>query len=60
MRIRHAPLLLSTTTESIATGAGRCGYASPSYFSNCFRDAMLMSPSQYRERLLAGFLATPY
>lgn len=59
LRLRHATMLLSTTFESIGTIAERCGFASTSYFSNCFRRATVVSPREYRDRLLGGYFGTP-
>ncbi|WP_053202876.1 helix-turn-helix transcriptional regulator [Jiangella muralis] len=59
LRIRHATMLLSTSLDSVSRIAERCGFSSPSYFSNCFRRATLMSPREYRSRLLGGYFGTP-
>jgi AraC-like DNA-binding protein len=59
LRLRHATMLLSTTVESVGTIAERCGFSSASYFSNCFRRATLVSPREYRDRLLGGYFGTP-
>lgn len=48
LRLRHAAMLLATTTRPIADIAHSCGYVSPSYFSRCFRDAHGLTPRQFR------------
>lgn len=48
-RIKHACMLLTTTKASISDIAYRCGFTSPRYFSNIFRQTTGMSPSEYRK-----------
>jgi AraC-like DNA-binding protein len=50
LRLRHATMLLATSTVSVAEIAERCGFASPSYFSRAFRRAHTVSPREYRGR----------
>jgi AraC-like DNA-binding protein/mannose-6-phosphate isomerase-like protein (cupin superfamily) len=47
-RVEHGRLLLASTTEPVTTIARRCGFASPSYFSYCFRSRYGASPRAYR------------
>ena len=48
LRMEKAISLLETTDASIAEIAEKTGFASPSYFSECFRDKYALSPSVYR------------
>jgi AraC-like DNA-binding protein len=50
IRLRHAALLLSSTNESIAEIARRCGFTRINYFSNSFRRAYDVSAREYRAR----------
>lgn len=47
-RLTHAATLLATTTESVTQIAHRCGFSSPSHFSQRFRERYGMSPREYR------------
>lgn len=49
-RIRESRHLLTTTDYSIATISRSLGFSSPSKFSQCFRSAEHMSPTQYRKQ----------
>lgn len=48
LRLRHAAVLLSTTTRTVADVASACGFSSPAYFTRCFRAAHGMSPREFR------------
>jgi len=48
LRMEKAISLLETTDASIAEIAEKTGFASPSYFSECFREKYALSPSVYR------------
>lgn len=47
LRIRRAALLLSQTNMTVAEVMYRVGFSSPSYFSRCFAEMYMMTPSQY-------------
>lgn len=48
-RIEKATHLLRTTSESISSISEQVGYASPYYFSACFKKVTGMTPSEYRK-----------
>ena len=48
IRLRHAEMLLATTSLCITEIAGRCGFASLSYFSKVFRSTQGSSPREFR------------
>jgi AraC family cel operon transcriptional repressor len=48
LRLRHAATLLATTTRAVTDIAYSCGFASPSYFTRCFRQAHRTSPRDFR------------
>jgi AraC-like DNA-binding protein/mannose-6-phosphate isomerase-like protein (cupin superfamily) len=48
LRLRHAEMLLATTSASLTAISYRCGFASPSYFSRCFRSTQGVSPRDFR------------
>jgi len=50
-RIDHACLLLSTTRLSVLEIAIECGYESPSYFHQAFRQTIHTTPLKYRQSL---------
>jgi len=50
-RIERARTLLATTRLPILEIALDCGFASPSYFHKCFREAQGISPARYRRSL---------
>jgi AraC-like DNA-binding protein len=50
IRLGHARLLLTSTDDTIATIASRCGFSSPSHFSKAFRRDRHMSPRDFRAR----------
>lgn len=50
LRLRHAEVLLATTSESLTSIAYRCGFSSPSYFSRCFHSTQGMAPRDFRRR----------
>lgn len=56
LRLRHAANLLATTTRSITEIAHRCGFASHSYFTRCFREAHRRSPREFRHRAQRAFV----
>lgn len=50
LRLRHAEMLLATTSASLTEISYRCGFASPSYFSRCFHATQGMPPRDFRRR----------
>jgi transcriptional regulator GlxA family with amidase domain len=54
LRLRHAALLLSTTSDSVRTIAARCGIENFPYFSTSFRRAYHLTPRDYRARHRRG------
>jgi AraC-like DNA-binding protein len=56
LRLEHAASLLAATTSPIAEIAGRCGYASQSYFTRCFTTAHQVSPRDFRHRAQRAFV----
>lgn len=50
-RITAAKALLVNGTEAMADIAWKCGFNSPSYFSDCFRRQVGMSPRQFRDEM---------
>ena len=50
VRINHARLLLSSTSEPITLIAEKCGFASYTYLSRVFRAATGLSPREFRAR----------
>ncbi|WP_212732716.1 helix-turn-helix transcriptional regulator [Streptomyces oceani] len=56
LRLRRAAELLSATSEPVTAIAQRCGFASQSYFTRCFRAAHGMSPREYRQRAWRAFV----
>jgi AraC-like DNA-binding protein len=50
-RLGEAATLLSDSVLSITEIGYRCGFESPSYFTNQFGKAMGMSPRQYRRSI---------
>ena len=48
LRLERAAELLRTTPLSIADISTRTGFATPRYFSKCFRDKFGMLPSDFR------------
>ena len=50
LRLRHAEMLLATTSVSLTEISYRCGFASPSYFSKSFRSSRGESPRDFRYR----------
>jgi AraC-like DNA-binding protein len=57
IRLRHAEMLLATTSLSITEIAGRCGFASLSYFSKVFRSTQGTSPREFRRAAREAILA---
>ena len=49
LRINRAKNELSYTDRSVKEIAARCGFASPYYFSRCFRQSTGLSPLAYRK-----------
>jgi AraC-like DNA-binding protein len=58
MRLRHAALLLSSTTESVGSISERCGFASFPHFSAVFRRSYQLTPRDYRSQAATRFGAT--
>jgi AraC family cel operon transcriptional repressor len=50
LRLRHAEVLLATTSMSLTEIARRSGFASPSYFSKSFQASQRVSPREFRKR----------
>ncbi len=50
LRLRHAEMLLATTSASLTEISYRCGFSSPSYFSKSFRSSRGVSPRDFRYR----------
>lgn len=50
LRIEESRELLRTTNYTLSQIAQACGYSSPSYFSQRFRQAEGMSPAQFRRK----------
>jgi AraC family cel operon transcriptional repressor len=50
LRLRHAEMLLATTSASLTEISYRCGFSSPSYFSKSFRTSRGVSPRNFRYR----------
>lgn len=50
LQLRHAATLLTSTRESVAVIAARCGFHNPNYFSTRFRLLYAATPSEYRRR----------
>ncbi len=50
LRLRHAEMLLATTSASLTEIAYRCGFASPSYFSKSFHASRGVAPRDFRYR----------
>ena len=48
LRIRAAAALLHDSTLPIATVAARCGFNDATYFSRAFRQAVGVSPGEFR------------
>lgn len=47
-RIKRACQLLSTTQNTVADVAYKCGFSDPKYFSKCFKSSIGCSPTEYR------------
>lgn len=47
-RIKHACHLLTTTNDSIAEVAYKCGFSDPKYFSRTFKQTTGKSPTEYK------------
>jgi AraC-like DNA-binding protein/mannose-6-phosphate isomerase-like protein (cupin superfamily) len=50
LRLRHAEMLLATTSASLTEISYRCGFSNPSYFSKSFRSSRGESPRDFRYR----------
>lgn len=50
-RLNESKILLRDTSLNISQIAQQCGFENVYYFSNCFRKATGISPSQYRKNL---------
>lgn len=53
-RLLSAVKQLGESSEPISAIAANCGFESPSAFAKAFRNALGMSPSEYRSRTLQG------
>jgi AraC-like DNA-binding protein/mannose-6-phosphate isomerase-like protein (cupin superfamily) len=56
LRVRHAEMLLATTSTSLTEIARRSGFASPSYFSKTFQKTQGVSPREFRKRTRSAVL----
>ncbi|HEY8455076.1 MAG TPA: AraC family transcriptional regulator [Actinopolymorphaceae bacterium] len=56
LRIEHACTLLATTGLTVTDIAYRCGFASQSYFTRCFRKTLQISPREFRARVRHTFV----
>jgi AraC family cel operon transcriptional repressor len=56
LRLGLAATLLTTTPATVTAIAYRCGFASPSYFTRCFRAAHGTSPRAFREHSRRAFV----
>jgi AraC-like DNA-binding protein/mannose-6-phosphate isomerase-like protein (cupin superfamily) len=56
LRLRHAEMLLATTSASLTEISYRCGFSSPSYFSRCFHSTRGVSPRDFRRRAREAIL----
>ena len=52
LRLNYAAQLLRTSRESVLSITYRCGFSTPSYFCNAFRQRFGTSPAKFRERKL--------
>ena len=59
LRLRHAEMLLATTSASLTEISYRCGFSSPSYFSRCFHATQGLSPRDFRRRARQAVLPLP-
>lgn len=50
LRLRHAEMLLATTSASLTEISYRCGFSSSSYFAKLFRSRRGESPRDFRRR----------
>jgi AraC-like DNA-binding protein len=50
LRLRHAGMLLATSSLSVTEIATRCGFSSLPYFSRCFQTTQGVSPREFRRR----------
>lgn len=51
VRVKLARKLLTTTDKTVSEIAYEVGFATPAYFSKCYKDAYGESPSDLRRRL---------
>jgi transcriptional regulator GlxA family with amidase domain len=56
LRLRHAAMLLATTTRPVADIAHACGFVSPSYFTRRFREAHGVTPREFRHTAQHAFV----
>jgi AraC-like DNA-binding protein/mannose-6-phosphate isomerase-like protein (cupin superfamily) len=56
LRVRHAEMLLATTSISLTEIARRSGFATPSYFSKTFQRTQGVSPREFRKRTRSAVL----
>ncbi|MGW5363078.1 helix-turn-helix domain-containing protein [Actinopolymorpha pittospori] len=56
LRLERACALLATTDLTVTAIAHRCGFASQSYFTRCFRAAHGVSPRAFRQRARRAFV----
>ena len=56
IRIRNVQIHLSHTDLSVSEIADKCGYCHIDYLSAQFKKMTGMSPLQYRQRSLSGYL----
>ena len=58
-RLKKAKRLLATTQKSMLEISCECGYSSQSYFTEQFKNVMLLTPGEYRKMLTAQY-AVPF
>lgn len=56
LRVRHASILLTTTSHPIGRISESCGFANQAYFSRCFRRETGLSPSDFRNQASRAIL----
>lgn len=50
LRIRQGCILLATETDAAIHLSEKCGFASPSYFTRCFRESFGCTPKEFRKQ----------
>lgn len=55
IKMKKALRLLAETSLSVYEIAAECGYSSPSYFFQLFKESFHISPKKYRDQVLGGY-----